>query len=44
MDVAIAIQCMDASFSLMGENELECIEGMETFKYWGRMLDWSDEN
>ena len=30
---------MEASFILTGEYEEECIEGVETFKYLGRMLD-----
>ena len=31
-------------FSLTGEDGAECIEGVERFKYLGRILDWSDYN
>ena len=41
-DVAITSQCAEASFSLAGEDEVECIEVVETFKYLGRMLDRLD--
>ena len=34
----------DARFSLAGEDDVECIEGVETFKYLGRILDRSDDN
>ena len=40
-DVAIASRCVEASFSLTGEDEAEFIEGVETFKHLGRMLDRS---
>ena len=40
----IVTQCVEASFRLMGEDELECIEGVETFKYLGRMLDRLDDD
>ena len=43
-DVEIASRCAEASFSLTGEDEAECIEGVETFKYLGRMMDRSDDN
>ena len=33
-----------ASFSLTGEDKAECIEGVETFKYLGCMLEWSDND
>ena len=42
-DIAIASRCAEASFILKGEDETEYIEGAETFKYLGRMLDRSDE-
>ena len=44
MDVAIASQCTEASFSLTGEDEAECIEGVENFKHLGRMLDRTDDD
>ena len=28
----------------MGEYEAECIKGVETFKYLGGMLEWSDND
>ena len=40
----MASRCAEASFSLTGDDEAECIEGVETFKYIGRMLDWSEED
>ena len=43
-DSAIASQCAEVSFSFTGEDEAECIDGMETLKYLGRMLDWSDDD
>ena len=43
-DVVISIQCKGATFSLTGEDDAECIEGVENFKYLGRMLDWSDND
>ena len=35
---------LEAKFSLIGEEDAERIEGVEVFKYLGRMLDRSDEN
>ena len=32
-DVAVASRCVEAFFSLTGEDEAECTEGLETFKY-----------
>ena len=43
-DVAITSQCAEASFSLAGEDEVECIEVAETFKYLGRMFERSDDD
>ena len=40
----IASRYMEASLSLTGEDKAECIEGAETFKYLGRMLEQSDED
>ena len=43
-DVAIVSHCKGATFSLTEEDDAECIEGVETFKYLGRILDWSYNN
>ena len=43
-DVAIASPCTEATFSFTGDDEAKCIEGVETFKYLGWMLDRSDNN
>ena len=43
-DVAIASWCAEAFFSLTEEDEEKYIEGVENFKYLGRMLDQSDDN
>ena len=43
-DVAIASRCERATLSLTGEDDAECIEGVDTFKYLGRILDRSDDN
>ena len=43
-DSAIASRCADVEFSLTGEYDAECIEGMENFKYLGRILYRSDDN
>ena len=37
-------QCKETTFSLTGEDDTECIEGVETFKYLGRILDQSDDD
>ena len=39
-DASIASRCAKASFSLTGDDEAECIEGVGIFKYLGRPLDW----
>ena len=31
-------------FSLTGEDDAECIEGVENFKYLGKILDRSDDD
>ena len=41
-DVVIVSRCAEASFSLAGEDHAEQIDGMDTFKYLGRILDRSD--
>ena len=38
-DVTIAIQCAEASFSLAGKDKAKFIEGVETFKYLGLLLN-----
>ena len=43
-DVAVTDKCSDAVFSLIGENELERIKGVECFNYLRRLLDWSNNN
>ena len=43
-DVAIANQYAEASFSLTGEDEAECIEEVGMFKYLGKPLYCSNEN
>ena len=42
--MAIADRCSEANFILTGEEESEFIEGVELFKYLGRLLDRSDDN
>ena len=42
--MAITDKCSEATFSLTGEDEAECIEGVEVFKYLRQMLDRSDED
>ena len=42
--MTIANRCSEATFSLTGEEEAECIEGVEVFKYLGQMLDRSDDD
>ena len=42
-DVAIASRCKEVMLSLTGEDDAEFIGGVETFKYLGRILDWSDD-
>ena len=43
-DAAIASRFEGATFSLTGKEDVECIEGVETFKYLGRILDRLDDN
>ena len=42
--VAIADRQSEATFSLTGQEEAECIEGVEVFKYLGLLLDRLDGN
>ena len=44
MDVAIVSRCAEAFFNITGEDKSELIEGVETFNYLGRMIDWSDND
>ena len=46
-DVEISANCMGATFSLTGVDRVECFEGVESFKYLGRILhqahdDWPE--
>ena len=43
-DMAIADRCLEATFSLTGEEDAERIKGVEVFKCLGRILDRSDNN
>ena len=43
MDVAIADRCLETTFILTGEEEMEPIKGVGGFKYLGRLMDRSDE-
>ena len=40
----IATRCLEATFSITGEEEAEHIEGVGKFKYLGIMLDRSEYN
>ena len=42
--MAIVIQCAEMTFSLMGEEDEETIDGVDNFKYLGQLLDRSDDN
>ena len=43
-DVEIAIRCDGDTLTLKREDDVECIEGVDTFKYLGRILYWSEDN
>ena len=43
-DMEIAVKCTGATFSLTGEDRAECFEGVDSFKYWGRILHQADED
>ena len=43
-DISIAIRCEGATFILIGEDDADCIEGVETFYYLRRILDRSDDD
>ena len=40
----ISARCLEATFSLTGEEEAELIEGVERFKYLGIMMERSDDD
>ena len=42
--MAITAKCLEATFSLTGEDEAERIKGVGRFKYLGKMLDQSDDD
>ena len=42
--VAIASQCVEASFSITEEDEVDYIERVGVFKYLRQPLDWSDDD
>ena len=42
--MAIASMCSESTFSVKWEDEAELIEGVDVFKYLGRMLEWSDDD
>ena len=42
--MVIAERCLGVAFRLTGEEEAEFIEGVEVFKYLGRMLGRLDNN
>ena len=37
-------RCAEVSFSLMGEDKAQCMEGVDTSKYLGSMLYRSDDD
>ena len=41
-EVPITSQCEGATFSLTGEDNVYCIEGVDNFKYPGRIIDQLD--
>ena len=43
-DVKIANKCMEATFNLTGEDGSEKFEGVDSFKYLGRIMHWSDND
>ena len=43
-DVAIAEKCTGATFSITGEDGAECVEGVDSFNYPGRILHKADED
>ena len=43
-DVIIGSRCKGGAFSLTGEDDAECIEGVDIFKFLGRILDRSEDD
>ena len=43
-DVEIAAKCTGDTFSLMGYYGVECFEGVDAFKYLGRVLHRTDND
>ena len=43
-DVEKEIKCTGATFSLTGEDTAECFEGVDYFKYLGRVLHQTDKD
>ena len=41
--MAITSKCLEATFSLTGEDDAERVKGVGRFKYLGRMLEQSDK-
>ena len=42
--MATAAKCLEATFSLTGEDEAECIEGVKSFNYLRRLMYRSDDH
>ena len=40
----IADNCSEATCSVTGEDEAECIEGVGRFNYLRRLMEWSDDD
>ena len=40
----ISDKCLEATFSLTGEDKAEFIEGVKLFKYLRRLMNWLDDN
>ena len=43
-DVEIARKCTVVNFSITGEDGEECFEGVDSFKYLGRVLHYSNKD
>ena len=43
-DVEIAANFIGETFSLTGDDGAECFEGVDTLKYLGRVLYWTDDD
>ena len=42
--MAIMAKCLEATFSLTGEDESERIKGVGGFQYLGILMYWSDDD